>query len=131
MSGAPFHGGAHGGARSGAGRKPSDYELSQARADLDEEKAKHERSKRLRSELQYQIDLGKVVSRQAVQQASATALSVMAQSLRSLPDNLERKLGLSPAVTEQIEQTIDAVLTDLAAALAALTPPERHDHDAD
>ena len=122
----------HGGARPGAGRKPDGYELSQAKADYDEEKALHERSKRQRSELQYQIDLGKVVSRQAVQQASATALSVMAQSLRSMPDTLERKLNLSPIITEQIEQTIDAVLTDLAAALAALTPPELYEgHDTD
>lgn len=122
----------HGGARPGAGRKPDGYELSPAKADLEVEKALHERSKRQRSELQYQIDLGKVVSRQAVQQASATALAVMAQSLRSLPDTLERKLNLSPAITEQIEQTIDAVLTDLAAALADLTPPELYEsHDTD
>ena len=126
MSGGPMHGGA----RDGAGRKPDGYELSPARADYDQEKALHEKSKRQRSELQYEIDLGRVVSRQAVQEASATALAVMAQSLRSLPDNLERKLGLSPAVAEQIEQTIDAVLTDLAAALDALTPPMLHD-DAD
>lgn len=113
----------NGGARKGAGRKPAGHEVSQDRADYEEERALHEKSKRERSELQYKIDLGQVVSRQAVQEASATAFAVTAQSLRSLPDNLERKLGLSPAVAEQIELTIDAVLTDLSAALEAIHTP--------
>jgi beta-glucosidase-like glycosyl hydrolase len=120
----------NGGKRSGAGRKPVGYELSQERADYELERALHEKSKRERSELSYKIESGQVVSRQAVQQASATALAVAAQSLRSLPDNLERKLGLSPQVAEQIELTIDAILTDLSLALQAMhTPVENHESD--
>ena len=113
----------NGGARPGAGRKPAGYELSEDRADYEAERALHEKSKRERSELQYKIDSGQVVSRLAVQEASATAFAITAQSLRSLPVNLERKLGLSPAIAEQIEQTIDAVLTELSAALEAMHSP--------
>ena len=120
----------NGGKRPNSGRKPSGYELSQDRADYELERALHEKSKRERSELSYKIESGQVISRQAVQQASATAFAMTAQSLRSLPDNLERKLSLSPDVAEQIELTIDAVLTDLSLALQAMhTPVENHDPD--
>jgi predicted Zn-dependent peptidase len=119
----------NGGKRPGAGRKPAGYELSQDRADYELERALHEKSKRERSELSYKIDSGQVVSRQAVQQAAATAFAMTAQSLRSLPDNLERKLGLSADVAEQIEMTIDAVLTDLSAALEAMHNTDRHEPD--
>jgi len=113
-----------GGARKGAGRKPADYVMPKERADYEEERALHEKSKRERSELAYQLELGEVVSRQAVQVAAATAFAMTAQSLRSLSDNLERKLGLDPAVAEQIELTVDAVLTDLSLALEALHAPK-------
>lgn len=112
-----------GGARAGAGRKPEGYEPPPEKASFDREKALHERSKRLRSELAHKIESGEVVSRAAVQEASATALALAAQSLRSLPDNLERKLSLPPAVTEEIEKTIHAVLTDLAAAFEMMHTP--------
>ncbi len=119
----------HGGKRPGSGRKPTGYELSEDRADYEAERALHEKSKRERSELAYRIESGQVVSRQAVQQAAATAFAMTAQSLRSLPDNLERKLGLSADLAEQIEQTIDAVLTDLSAALEAMHNAGDHEPD--
>ncbi len=119
----------HGGKRAGAGRKPTGHELSQERVDYELERALHEKSKRERSELAYQIESRQVVSRQAVQQAAATAFAMTAQSLRSLPDNLERKLGLSADLAEQIELTIDAVLTDLSVALEARHNTAGHDLD--
>lgn len=114
-----------GGARPGAGRKPAEYVMPVARVDYEEERALHEKSKRERSELAYQMELGEVVTRQAVQVAAATAFAMTAQSLRSLSDNLERKLGLDPSVSEQIELTVDAVLTDLSLALEALHAPKQ------
>lgn len=96
---------------------------TEEKASYDKEKALHEKSKRERSELAYRIESNQVVARQAVQQGAATLLAMAAQSLRSLPDNLERKLSLSPAVTEEIEKTIHAVLTELAAGLEMLHTP--------
>lgn len=119
----------NGGKRAGAGRKPTGYEPPQERSDYEAERALHEKSKRERSELAYQIESRQVVSRQAVQQAAATAFAMTAQSLRSLPDNLERKLGLSADLAEQIELTIDAVLTDLSAALEAMHSAGDHELD--
>lgn len=39
----------------------------------------------------------------------------MAQTLRSVPDNLERKLGVSPEVALEVGILIDAALNDVAA----------------
>lgn len=113
----------HGGAREGAGRKPEGYEPPPEKASFDKEKALHERSKRLRSELAHRIESRTVVMRNAVQDGAAKALAMAAQALRSLPDNLERKFNLAPNVTEEIEKTIDAVLTDLAADFEMLHAP--------
>lgn len=113
----------HGGAREGAGRKPEGYEPPPEKASFDKEKALHERSKRLRSELAHRIESRTVVMRASVQDGAAKALAMAAQSLRSLPDNLERKFNLPPAVTEEIEKTIHAVLTDLAADFEMLHTP--------
>jgi len=113
----------HGGSRAGAGRKPDGYVPPQEKTDYDREKALHEKSKRELSELKFKVESGQVVSRAAVQEAAATAFAMTAQSLRSLPDNLERKLHLSPTVTEEIEKVIHAVLTDLSAALEMMHTP--------
>lgn len=112
-----------GGAREGAGRKPDGYVPPPEKASFDKEKALHEKSKRERSELAFKRESGEVVSRAAVQEGAATALAMAAQSLRSMPDNLERKLNLPAAVTEEIEKTVHAVLTDLAAAFEMLHTP--------
>jgi len=63
------------------------------------------------------------LSRVAVQQASATILALLAQSLRSIPDNCERQAGLSPEAVEMIQQQVDAALTEAATALRALATP--------
>lgn len=114
----------HGGSRPGAGRKTADHVPTEEKTSYDKEKALHEKSKRERSELAFKIESGTVVSRLAVQEASATAFAMAAQSFRSLPDNLERKLHLPPEVTEEIERTIDAVLSDLSSALEMMHTTE-------
>lgn len=50
-----------------------------------------------------------------MQEATATALSALAQTLRSVPDNLERKLGVSPELALEVGIQIDAALNDVAA----------------
>ena len=57
-----------------------------------------------------------------MEQAIRTAFAAIGQSLRSIPDNLERRIGISPAVAEQIEEILDEEMTALADRLANLTP---------
>jgi len=114
----------HGGRREGAGRKPKDYEPSAEKVSFDKEKALHEKVKRERAELALKVEAGKLVQRAAVQQAAAAALAMFAQSMRSLPDTIERKLHVSPEVTEEIEKTIDAALDDLAGAFELMHTPD-------
>lgn len=113
--------GAHGGQREGAGRKPLGYEHPEGRADFELERAAHEKVKREQREFALARERGEYVARAAVQQASATALAVLTQSIRSIPDNCERQLALAPEVVELIQQQIDAALSDAAAAFRAMS----------
>lgn len=110
-----------GGARAGAGRKPADYEKPQVAKDYDSARARKEKSLADMHELNYKIKSGEYISRSAFREASTTLLAELAQSLRSLPDNLERKFSLQAAVAQEIEKVIDASLADVAAGLALFT----------
>ena len=112
--------GGWGGARSGAGRKPDGYEPSPEKLDIDRERAEHERVKREQRQLALDIQRGEYLPRDSQRQAAATALSVLTQSLRSIPDNVERSLALSPEVVEAISIQIDAALSEVAAAFKAM-----------
>jgi phage terminase Nu1 subunit (DNA packaging protein) len=57
-----------------------------------------------------------------VGQVVATAFAAVAQSIRSLPDNLERRLSLAPEVVDEIGRAMDEHLDDLAARLQILGP---------
>ena len=72
-------------------------------------------------ELDYAIKSGQYLPRDAFRQAAATLLATLSQSLRSLPDELERKHGLAPDVLVRIETTIDAALNDAADKLSLFT----------
>ena len=115
-----------GGYRENAGRKPAGYEFPECRVYFERERAEHERVKREQRELALSIARGEHVSRAAVRQASATALSILTQSIRSIPDNCERQFALAPEVVEGIQLQIDAALSEVALAFAELSPePER------
>ena len=114
----------HGGVRQGAGRKPADYEKPQERIDLDREKARNEKAKADLNELELAVRRGEYVLRAEVRQATATALSALAQTLRSVPDNLERKLGVAPEVAQEVGILIDAALDEVANQFEAIT--EQH-----
>ena len=108
-----------GGARPGSGPKPEGYvppEKSQDQANYDREHAEHERVKREEREFKLAIARGEYGNREVQRQAAATALSVLTQSLRSIPDNVERTLSLPPDVVEAIGIQIDAALSEVAAA---------------
>lgn len=64
--------------------------------------------------LEFDRRRGELVERSDVRQASATAFSTIAQTLRSIPDNLERTLGLEPEIAEGVGTLIDESLSALA-----------------
>ncbi len=113
-----------GGARPNSGPKPPGYEpppKSPDQANYDREHAEHERVKREEREFKLAIARGEYLPREAQKQASATALSVLTQSLRSIPDNLERTLSLAPEVVESISVQIDAALSEIATAFRVMS----------
>lgn len=110
-----------GGARPGAGAKPADYEPSEARVLYEDEKALHEKVKRQRAELALEVEAGRYLPREAQRAAAATALSVLTQTLRSIPDNLELQFSLAPEVVERFAEHIDSALDEAAKAFKAMT----------
>ncbi|MBF6987244.1 DUF1441 family protein [Cupriavidus sp. IK-TO18] len=110
-------GNGHGGARAGAGRKPKDFVKPEATVDFEEARARNESAKADLNELEFKIKSGEYVARVAVVQATATAYAAIAQTLRSLPDHLERRLALAPEVAEEIGRQIDEALGELAGVL--------------
>jgi hypothetical protein len=113
--------GGHGGYREGAGRKPAGYQPPQSKVDFETERAAHEKVKREQREFKLAQERGEYVSREAVRQASATALAVLTQSVRSIPDNIERAMALPPEVVEAISKHLDDSLGELATAFKAMS----------
>ena len=77
------------------------------------------------AELKYKIDSGQYVPRAEVQDACATLLAAVGQSLRSLPDLLERKCALPPDAVARVESVVDECLSELAEGLAMFAVEER------
>lgn len=104
----------HGGAREGAGRKPG--ARSDAAIAFDDARARNEAAKAGINELELKIKTGEYLPRDAYRQANATALAMLTQAIRSIPDNLERQLGLAPEVLDAIGEMHDAALEAVAQA---------------
>lgn len=106
----------HGGRRAGAGGRTKEQREANGDsiADYNKAKAKNELYKAHMAELEFNIKAGQYVERAAVIEAAATAYATAVQALRSIPDNLERQFGLSPAMAEQVGIHIDDVLNQLA-----------------
>lgn len=109
----------HGGARAGAGRKPSGYQKTEEAVSFDKAKARKEAALADLHELDYKIKSGQYVSRIAVRQASATALAQMAQTLRSLSDTLERK-GVPIAICAIVDEVVTEALAETGRELAKM-----------
>lgn len=101
------------------GRKPLGYVKPQSIQDYDESRARKEAALADLHELDYKVKSGQYVSRDAVKQAAATTMATLAQTLRSLPDNLERR-GVSAVVCAKIDAVITETLTDTARSLEQL-----------
>lgn len=115
------NGNGHGGARPGAGRPGYGYVPPPETKALNESKARKEAALADMHELDFKIKSGKYLPREAFRDACATLLSSVAQSLRALPDNLERKHNLTPVQAGEVEKTINAALADLSQDLEELT----------
>lgn len=113
----------HGGYRPGSGRKPAGYVKSEDLQDLDKQKARHEKLKADLAEIELRTRSGELVMRAETQRAAATALSTLAQALRSVPDTLERKHNVSPEIAEAVGKEIDDALDNLASAFEMMHSP--------
>ena len=80
-------------------------------------KARKEMAHAAKAELEFRIKDGQYLSREAVQSAVATAFQVVSQTLRSIPDNLERRFGMSPEIATDIGIAVDEAMGELAEAL--------------
>ena len=112
--------GQRGGARPGAGRKPkSDGSAGDPYALLARAKAKHEIYRANLAELDFRIRSGELLERVDVETASARMHSFLSQSLRNLPDDLERRCGLSPESVQFVQDYIDGLTSEIKAKLYA------------
>lgn len=112
----------YGGKRDRAGQKPRSYvEANPNIAAYNAARARKEAALADGRELDFKIQSGVFVSRVAVRQAAATALASLSQTLQSIPDNLERTLGVSPELAQEIAAQIDAALADLAVEFEAMS----------
>ncbi len=64
---------------------------------------------------------GALVERAAIQAAAATLVQLFTQSVRGIPDVLERREGVAADVCEKIGQAIDEALAVLANDMEAMT----------
>lgn len=133
-----------GGKREGAGRKPGyspkkreqieSGEVDPESSDIPEAtriafrkaKAVADKEEALANQawLKFQIDSKEYLPRTAFREAAATLLAELAQGLRSLPDELERKISLPPDALMLIETTIDDRLSAVAQGLEMFTGVE-------
>ena len=91
--------------------------MAPAKIEYEEWKAKNERAKALTGELEFLKESGQWIPRDAVRMRSATAFATASQTLRSIPDNLERRFSLSPEVVEAVGNLIDDILSDMSVEL--------------
>lgn len=109
-----------GGARPNSGPKGPDHPDAEEDANYAAQRARHEKLKADQREIAVEVERGRLLYKEPIEQASATALAVLTQSLRTLPDNLERVCGLTPEQAELAAQQVDAALTEVSAAFRAM-----------
>lgn len=114
-----------GGARANSGPKSSgDLDNPSNYDDYAAARARNESAKADLAELEFKVKSGQYVDRAAVRQAAATAYATCAQAIRTIPDNLERRLAVAPEVAQAVSEQIDAALASLSDALAMMSGPD-------
>lgn len=102
--------GMRGGAREGAGRKPkSDGSAGDPYFLLARAKAKHETYRAGLAEMEYKKRAGELIERSDVESVASRLHAFLAQSLRTLPDDLERRAGITADQAEIVNQVIDSL----------------------
>lgn len=76
------------------------------------------------ADLKFKVDSKEYLPRTAFREAAATLLAELAQGLRSLPDELERKHSLAPEIVQAVEETINDHLSEIANGLEMFTGVE-------
>lgn len=115
----------HGGARPNSGPKPSGYVKPPEGVAIDAARARHETAKAGLAELKLLVEQGAYLPREPIRQAAATALAMLTQALRSVPDNIERVYpGMPPEALETIAEQIDAALAGLAEQFKLMAPEQ-------
>lgn len=71
-----------------------------------------------------QVQDRELIPADEVERVIATAFSAIAQGLRSLPDNIERRTGCTPDVVEAIDLALDGEMDALADKLTELVALE-------
>lgn len=113
-------GGANGGKRPGAGRKKGTVVDQDEYAIYAKARAAKEKANAGLAQIELLRKEGAFVPREEVQQATATAFAVISQTLRAIPDNIERRLGTTPELAEEVGKLIDTAMADLAADLEVM-----------
>lgn len=110
----------------GAGRKTKQTfnAVEQAYIDTKQSDARLIKAKADREELKFLQESGEWIPRDAVRNATATAFSAISQTLRSIPDNIERRLALPPEALDAIARIIDESLDGLADSLETMVEKE-------
>ncbi len=111
-----------GGARMEAGRKPAGYVKPAEAVKFDVARARKETALADMHELDYKIKSQEYVSRASVRQASATVIATIAQTMRSLSDNLERR-GVPPEVCAKVDEAVNETLAEAARDLELMSGP--------
>jgi hypothetical protein len=97
------------------------FERTEERVSLDASKARKAAADAERAELELEIFKGNLMKREEYRAASSVAMSILAQTLRSLPDTLERTHALSPAIAEALQEGIDVALSQVSETFRALS----------
>lgn len=64
-----------------------------------------------------------------VEQVIRTAFAAIAQDIRAIPDNLERRVGISPEVAQAVDLALDGAMEALAERLSNLGTVADQDHE--
>lgn len=113
----------HGGKRPNAGRKPKTPDGNDPYTVLAKAKAKHEMYRAHLAELDFRKRSGELLEKHDVEVAATRMHAALAQFLRSLPDDLERKCALPPSAVEALELAIDSATVELAERIAGVLRP--------
>jgi phage terminase Nu1 subunit (DNA packaging protein) len=69
-----------------------------------------------------QIKDRQLIHRAEIEQAVATAFAALAQEMKAITDNLERRFGITPEIIEAVEESLHVGMEGMRDRLATLSP---------